>query len=779
MKKLILLIILSALITTLNAQNHTISGYITDAQTGEKLIGATVFLPDTKQGVVTNNYGFYSFTTKRNKFKLTYSFVGYNQQQFNILLTNDTVINILLKPNIELNEVMVIENRLESELRNPQMSMMELPMKELKQLPVLFGETDVMRTIQLLPGVHTGGEGTSGLFVRGGSADQNLILLDGIKIYNVYHLFGFFSVFNTDAIKNIKLYKGAFPAEYGGRISSILDIRMKDGNTKKLKGNFSLGLIASSFMLEGPIKNEKTSFIISARRTYIDILARPFIKDIADGAVAGYYFYDLTGKINHKFSDKSRLYLSTYMGKDAFTSKFEDVANNPNRTNNSVLSWANYTAALRWNYIFGNKLFSNTTVTYTNYKYVTGQDNSENNIITNEFTNYSYLYNSGIEDVSSKIDFDYMPSPNYTIKFGSEYIYHTFKPGVSVEKGNSSQQDILPIDTVYGNNNIYTDEFAAYIENTFKIGKLLSANIGIRYSGFNVNNKYYQDFEPRASLRVLLSSKLSLKASFSVMNQYVHLLTNTSSSMPTDLWLPVTEKVKPISSTQYALGAVYNFNKQMNINVEAYYKTMDNLIEYAEGASFYTGFTNWQDMIEQGKGRSYGIELLIKKQFGKTTGWLAYTLSKTERQFENINFGEPFPYKYDRRHDFSIAITHKLKENIDISASWVYGTGNAYTMPHSQISTINFISYNMGGYISTLYNFESRNSYRMPANHRLDVGISFKKQKKRGLRTWSLGIYNVYNRKNAFYLEYSSEYQHMVGVSIFPILPYFRYKFDF
>jgi outer membrane cobalamin receptor len=780
MKKLIIPIILSILTTILNAQSFTVSGYITDAETGEKLIGANVYNPQNYKGTVTNNYGFYSFTTQKQKLKLTCSFVGYKSQSIDITLPVDTFVNIKLSPSIELNEVVVIENKMEYELQNSQMSVMELPMKELKQLPVLFGETDVLRTLQLLPGVHTGGEGTSGLFVRGGSADQNLILLDGIRIYNAYHLFGFFSVFNTDAIKNIKLYKGAFPAEYGGRTSSILDIRMKEGNTKKLKGSFSLGLIASSFMLEGPIKNENTSFIISARRTYIDILARPFIKSIADGAVVGYYFYDLTGKINHKFSDKSRLYLSTYMGKDAFTSKYEDVTSNPNEKSKSLLSWANYTAALRWNYIFGNKLFSNTTVTYTNYKYVTGQEDSENNIINNYFTNYSYLYNSGIEYLSSKIDFDYLPSPNYTIKFGGEYIYHTFKPGVSVEKGNSSQQNILPIDTVYGNNNIYTNEFAAYIENYFKIGKLLSANIGIRYSGFNVNNKYYQALEPRASLRVLLSSKLSIKASYSVMTQYLHLLTNTSSSMPTDLWLPVTDIVKPINSSQYAIGSVYNLNKKINISLEAYYKTMDNLIEYAEGASFYTGFTNWEDMIETGKGWSYGIELFVKKQFGKTTGWLSYTLSKTERQFENINFGEPFPYKYDRRHDFTIAVTHKLKENIDISATWVYGTGNAYTMMHSHISSVNFYSYNMGNVSrATLLNFEERNSYRMPANHRLDVGISFKKEKKRGLRTWSLGIYNVYNRKNAFYLEYDSNNQQMVGVSIFPILPYFRYKFEF
>ncbi|MCF6240712.1 MAG: TonB-dependent receptor [Bacteroidales bacterium] len=786
MKKTLFFFILGCYSLTLSAQNFTISGYISDTASGEKLIGANVYSKESMKGVVTNNYGFYSFTVNKSTINLSYSFVGYKTQKKILNLTKDTLINISLSSNNELNEVIVMENKLESELKSPQMSVMELPLKELKTLPVLFGETDVLRTLQLMPGVHTGGEGTSGLYVRGGGPDQNLILLDGIQIYNVYHLFGFFSVFNTDAIKNIKLIKGGFPAEYGGRLSSILDIRMKEGNTKKLKGSISLGLIAASFMLEGPIKNENTSFIISARRTYIDILSRPFIKNIADDAVVGYYFYDLTGKINHKFSDKSRLYLSTYIGKDSYTNKCDEeqisASSKISIHSENFLGWANYTAAMRWNYIFGSKLFSNTSITYSNYKYQTGMDNNKTETIGDSIyeNNYSYLYNSGIEDISGKIDFEYIPSPNYTLKFGAKYINHTFRPGVSVEKNMSNQVDIPPLDTVYGNNNIYANELAAYIGNTINIGKYISANMGLRISDFYVNGKWYYAFEPRVSIRVLVGSKLSLKASYSVMNQYIHLLTNTSSNMPTDLWLPVTDKVKPQNSVQYAIGSVYNINKQMSVSIETYYKTMDNLIEYAEGSSFYTGFTNWEDMIETGKGWSYGAELFVKKQFGKTTGWLGYTWSKTERQFENINFGEPFPYKYDRRNDLNIAVTHKLKDNIDISATWVYGTGNAFTMPHSQINSTNFYSYRLG-YVpsSPLFNFENRNSYRMPSNHRLDFGVNFYKQKKRGKRIWSMGIYNVYNRKNAFYLEYDSFNQQMVAVSIFPILPYVNYKFEF
>ena len=781
MKKTISLVILLCCALNLQAQ-HTISGYISDAATGEKLIGATVYCQESGQGSASNNYGFYSLTVKESSITLSYSFVGYKTQKKSIQLNKDTIINVALSSNNELDEVLVMESKIETELKSPQMSVMELPMKELKTLPVLFGETDVLRTLQLMPGVHTGGEGTSGLYVRGGGPDQNLILLDGIKIYNVYHLFGFFSVFNTDAIKNIKLIKGGFPAEYGGRLSSILDIRMKEGNTQKLKGNFSLGLIAASFMLEGPVKNENTSFIVSARRTYIDILSRPFIKGFADDAVVGYYFYDLTGKINHKFSEKSRLYLSTYMGKDDYHNKYDEEGSDFSEKQTNTLNWANYTAALRWNYIFGNKLFSNTTLTYSNYKYETGMEYaSEETTGDSTLTDsYSYLYNSGIEDLSGKIDFEYLPVPNYTLKFGAEYINHTFRPGVSVEKANSNRPENQNLDTTYGNKNIYANEYAAYVENTLNIGKSISANIGLRYSAFTVRGSYYQAYEPRASIRALIGSKLSVKASYSVMNQYIHLLTNTSSSMPTDLWLPVTDKVKPQNSVQYALGTVYKINKKMNVSVEAYYKTMDNLIEYAEGSSFYTGFTDWEDMIETGKGWSYGVELFLQKRFGKTTGWLGYTWSKTERQFENLNFGEPFPYKYDRRHDFSIAIAHKLKENIDISATWVYGTGNAFTLAHSRIETINYYEYNLRDFWSSeLQIFEERNSYRMPANHRLDIGISFSKQKKRGTRMWSLGVYNVYNRKNAFYLEYDSVNQQMIAVSIFPILPYVSYKFEF
>ena len=786
MKKILFTIVLIVIYTNTFSQQHTISGYVEDANTGEKLINANVFSSQIYKGTVTNNYGFYSLTLQSKKVRLNFSYIGYQTISKEISLTKDTIINILLEQNTELEEVLVVENRSERMLKSSQMSLVEMPIQTVKQLPSFMGETDVLKTLQLMPGVNSGSEGSSGLYVRGGGSDQNLILLDGVPVYNAYHLFGFFSVFNGDAINNIKLFKGGFPAEYGGRTSSILDIRMKEGNNKKIKGEGSIGLIASKFSIEGPIKKDKTSFIVSGRRTYVDVLARPFIEKYADGAVVGYYFYDLNAKINHKFSDKSRLFLSTYVGDDTYYSKLNEDGYDGNLNHyitksKDRLGWGNFTSSLRWNYVLNNKLFSNTTVTYSNFNFYTEQEHyQETNKTVDEIKDYTSKYSSGIKDLAGKIDFNYIPNPNHYIKFGINHIYHTFKPGVSVSKFNSTQ-DAIKLDSTYGNSNIYSNELAAYIEDNIKIGQLFKMNIGLRYSGFYVNRKYYSAFEPRASMSFLISEKLSIKASYSQMNQYIHLLTNTTIGLPTDLWLPVTEKIKPQKSIQYAIGSVYNFNKKIDISVEAYYKTMSNLIEYKEGASFYSGFTDWQEKVETGKGTAYGFELLLQKNIGKTTGWIGYTLSWSERKFENLNFGKTFPYRYDRRHDIGIAIVHKFNKKIDAGINWVYGTGNAITLAHSQFedafSALNEF-FNMG-VTNDLLNFETRNSYRMPAYHRLDIGVNLHKQKKYGMRTWSFGLYNAYCRLNAFYLQYDNVNEQMVKFSMFPTIPYVRYSFKF
>jgi len=665
--------------------------------------------------------------------------------------------------------------------------MIEMPIAQVKALPVFMGEADVLKTLQLMPGVQSGSEGSSGLYVRGGGPDQNLILLDGVPVYNATHLFGFFSVFNADAISNVKLIKGGFPARYGGRLSSVIDIRMKEGNMKEFHGEGSIGNISSKFTFEGPIIKDKTSFVVSARRTYIDVLAAPIIKaannSFGDGSNlrAGYYFYDANAKINHKFSDKDRVFVSFYGGRDKAyiedsRTSIRDDTTNVDKSNFTLL-WGNVTSSVRWNHMFTNKLFANVTAVYSDYLFDTGQL-FESNRDGELDTKYSYNYSSGIENYGGKIDFDYRPAPKHSIKFGGNYLYHTFKPGVTTYK---ITEDNTAIDQNFGNQNIYADEFYGYVEDAWSISGILKVNLGLHYSGFAVKDRFYDSFQPRASMRLLLNDKMSVKAAYSEMSQYIHLLTNSTIGLPTDLWLPSTDSILPESSKQVALGFAYNIDDNWDMSVEGFYKTMDNLIEYKEGASFFQLSQDWESKIELGSGYSYGAELLLRKNFGKLTGWVGYTISWAWRDFDNINFGEPFPYKYDRRHDISIVAMYKLNENIDFGATWVYGTGNAVTLGVGRYSSGLGESWDGTFYPSPdIEYYNGRNSYRMPAYHRLDVSANFHKEKKWGERTWSVGLYNAYSRQNPFYLYFTTETPRLLKqMSLFPIIPSVRYAFKF
>jgi len=778
------------------SQKHTISGYVENVESGEKLAGAVVYVSDTPNlGTTTNTYGYFSLTIPDMKAKIIASYIGYASQVLDIDLNKDISINFALSPENEIEEVEIIATKTEAE--KTEMGKIDVSIKTIQKIPALLGEVDVLKAIQLLPGIQSGTEGTSGFYVRGGGPDQNLILLDGVPVYNASHLFGFFSVFNADAISNVSITKGGFPARYGGRLSSVLDIRMKEGNMKKFRGSATTGLISSKIMFEGPIIKDKTSFIISARRTYIDILSWPIQKmaikiankdnpDNNFSTKSGYYFWDINAKINHKFSDKDRIFLSVYTGKDKAYSYNTDKWQEFNDKFNSDLHWGNITSSFRWNHIIGKKLFSNATLTYSKYKF--GIDLLERSEDTkkNTFEEFSFAYNSGIEDWAAKIDFDYSPIPNHNIKFGTNYTYHTFSPGVQAIK---MAIDTVKVEEIYGNSNIYAHEYYAYVEDEMKVFKNFKTNIGFHYSGFYVSDTLYQSYQPRVSLRYLITPKWSVKAAYTEMAQYLHLLTNTSIGMPTDLWLPVTNNIKPQISTQYAFGSAYSY-KGFDFSIEAYYKTMANMIEYKEGASFIDGIDEegttsraWENKIEtDGKGTSYGIEFLVKKNIGKTTGWIGYTWSKTDRQFSNVSFGEPFPYTYDRRHDIGIVVTHKFNDKIDIGATWVYGTGNAIALSLEryrglETSTI-FYEYNE----NTVNHIEKRNNFRMPAYHRLDFGINFRKQKKYGQRTWSVGAYNVYNRKNHFYLRFGRDEngdRTLYQYSLFPIIPSISYKYDF
>ncbi|HPD66331.1 MAG TPA: TonB-dependent receptor [Bacteroidia bacterium] len=788
-KEFIFILLLSTLLCQpLLSQKYTISGYITDNESGEKLIGANIFEKYKLQGTTSNAYGFYSLTLPADTYTLVFSYLGYSTELRSITLKSNLTLNIGMKPGIELSEVEIVGEQTDRIEESSQMSIVKIPVAQIKSIPAMFGEVDVLKALQLLPGIQSGMEGSSGLYVRGGGPDQNLILLDGTPVYNASHLFGFFSVFNADAIKNVELIKGGFPARYGGRLSSVIDISMKEGDQRKYHVQGSLGLIASKITVEGPIVKDRTSFIISARRTYLDIIAQPIIRLATSGdqrITAGYYFYDFNAKINHRLTDKDHLYLSVYQGDDKFylNSKprsylFDGVLYTEQFKAN--LGWGNITTALRWNHQFNHKLFSNTTLTYSRYQFKVGNEEQYFSQVGSKVEEESYIirYFSGINDIAGKIDFDYLPSPNHYIKFGISHIYHSFHPGVSAFKINIT--NVVNIDSTIGAKNVYAHESAIYIEDDVKLTANLKANLGLHYSAFYVNNKLYHRPQPRLSVRYLFADNWSFKASYVHMQQYIHLLTNTTIGLPTDLWVPATGKILPQNSQQFAAGVASTLREKYSFSVEGYYKTMNNLIEYRDGATWLNTSADWQDKVEMGKGWSYGMEVFAEKKSGKTTGWIGYTLSWTMRQFDNINFGEPYPYKYDRRHDISVVVAHKFNKQFDIGVTWVYGTGNALTLP--VMRAMAQTDYYYPGYYSEIEYFEKKNDFRMAAYHRLDFSANWNFHVGSADATLNLSVYNCYSRRNPFFYYFGYDnYGHRVlyRVSLFPVIPALSINFKF
>jgi hypothetical protein len=787
-------------VTAQTSAKHTISGYISDAETGERLIGATVMDRKSGQGTISNTFGFYSLTLPADSVLLFSSYIGYQAQGQWVNLRENQTIHIKLQASAVLKEVEIVGDKYERIEERAQMSRIDVPITQIKNVPALLGETDVLKVLQLLPGVSGGGEGQSGLYVRGGGPDQNLILLDGVPVYNASHLFGFFSVFNADAIKDVTLTKGGFPARYGGRLSSVIEINMKEGNDQEFHGEGSIGIVASKLTLEGPIKKGKSSFIVSGRRTYIDLLARPLIKagfrsDGSEG-VTGYYFYDLNAKVNHRFSDKDRLYLSFYTGKDKFyldlTEKDDYGSNGRYEFNlNTGLGWGNLTTAARWNHLINPKLFLNTTLTYSRYNFNTSTGAEEIDVDINgtvESSLYKLAYLSGIDDVALKFDFDYAPNPAHLIKFGANAILHNFDPGQFDTRIKEVDQD-TDIRSKYGQPRVKAGEYALYVEDDWKVNEKLRLNYGLHLSGFSTEGgAFYPSAQPRINARYLLSRGWALKGAFSTMRQYIHLLTNESIGLPTDLWLPTTKRVKPQDAWQAALGGAKTFGKDYEFSVEAYYKEMKNVIAFREGSSLFQ-FTDWQSRVTQGDGTAYGAEFFLQKKSGRFSGWIGYTLSWAWRQFDDLNRGKRYFYKYDRRHDFEIVGTYKFNKRVKLSATWVYSTGNATTLGDSKYQEAGSNSN-----INNLYFYETthigeRNNFRLPAYNRLDIGVDFTKKKRRHERTWSFGAYNAYNRQNPFFLFLSTEGEFVNGqyetsaklkqASLFPVIPYFNYSFKF
>lgn len=786
----VLLILSFNFLPQLNAQ-YRISGYIKDAQSGESLIGANIWQPALKKGASANTYGFYSLSLPYDTATIQVSYVGYEPQNIFISIQKDTTINFSLSLSDEMSEVVVKGSRPTLELTK--MSAMKIQAAQIKSIPALLGEVDVMKAIQLMPGVQGGTEGSSGIYVRGGGSDQNLILLDGVPVYNASHLFGFFSVFNADAINTVDVIKGGFPARYGGRLSSVIDISMKEGNMQNWLAEGGIGLISSRLSVEGPIKKGKGSIIISARRTYIDILARPLIKASSDGDTdLGYYFYDLNAKANYILSDKDRIYISAYRGLDKFYARddYEDSYDGytSGYEDEYGIKWGNITTAARWNHLFSNKLFLNTTATYSRYNFKLFEDSKSfsTDINTGEVTNDSYYaaYNSGIQDYGLRFDFDYYLNNQHAVKFGVNYIYHIFQPEAFNIDGDFEEEFDLP-----NSPSIFGNEYAIYVEDEFEPFKKLKVNAGVHASAFYVDEKWYPSVQPRVSSRYLINDKLSVKASYAEMAQFLHLLTNSGIGLPTDLWVPVTENIKPQISQQTAIGISSLLGKgKYEASIEAYYKDMKNLIEYKEGSNFLEVSDSWENKVTAGDGWSYGSEFLFRKNEGILTGWVGYTLSWNYRQFDELNFGKTYPYKYDRRHDISIVANYKVSEKFEIGGTWVYGTGNAITIPIARFPVLETNNYdNQNGepdyYYGSeeeVYQYSERNAYRMPAYHRMDIGLTWHKKKKWGEASWNVSIYNLYNRQNPFFIDTQRDENGDLGfyqVSLFQLIPSVSYSF--
>ncbi len=727
----------------------TISGYIEDASSGERLIGANIYSPKTYKGTTSNSYGFFSIPVSMASNQLACSYVGYRTINLPVNLSSDTILNLALKPSLELAEVTVFDSKNEIADKKSPIGMVKIPLKKVKQLPVIYGETDVLKTAQLLPGISVGSEGNSGLHVRGGSPDQNLILLDGIPVYNPNHLYGFYSVFNTDAIKDMKVIKGGFPARYGGRLSSVVDLRMKEGNTKKMSGGISLGLISSKFHLEGPINKDKTSFFVSARRTYIDFFTNELIKDVSDFDQSNYSFHDVNAKINHKFSDKHRLYLSYYTGRDNGDSenRIEENEANLKTEEKSELSWGNSIYGLRWNWLMNPNLFLNATVSYSSYDYLSNEVFKNQYKTDANWTNkeYSTKLESGINIFSAGLDFNWNPWQKHQIRFGGKYLYHEFNTGMESKKFISAENENEEVDE---NEMVYADEINLFVEDNYQISNKISANIGLHYSLFVPGSKSYSSLEPRLSVKYDINDKVQLNASAAIMQQYSQLLTSSKINLSSDIWVPATENIKPANSQQASLGAYYSINNSWAFSVEGYYKQMSDLLEYAEGSSYFEG-NSWQERVEQGDGKSYGLEFLLQRNKGKLTGWIAYTLAESTRKFDNINNRQEFPYKYDKRHDLNIVLDYKFTKHWSVNAIWTYKTGNAETLGVLKYSTIRMaINGNRSAYNDIV--IQKRNNFRMPAYHRLDVSLNWKKQIGKYEHMLSVGLYNVYKQENTY-----------------------------
>ncbi|MGQ1786039.1 MULTISPECIES: TonB-dependent receptor [unclassified Saccharicrinis] len=776
-------------------EKFVISGFVKNIKNGEILIGSSIYDAVLWEGTTSNNFGFYSLTLPKGDVILNCSFVGYHSVQHSFALDKDTTINFDLLYNTQIKEVPIVGFISKEGINTTRTGTINVPVEQIQKFPSFLGEVDVIKTLQLLPGINSGSEGVSGLFVRGGGVDQNLYLLDDVPVYNISHLFGFFSVFNADALNNISVTKGGFPARYGGRLSSVIDIRMKDGNNEKIGGTVSLGMMSSKLALDGPLYKDKTTFSFSIRRSYFDVFALPL--QAQQNTRTAFYFYDANGKITHKLSEKSKLYISYYGGRDRFFSKYNfNEVRDPNQpadedqtlniNDQGYSGWGNAVGSLRLNKIHNEKLFSNISLSFSNYSYFVGYE--EHSITPGIWNYFEQRYHSGILDVMLKANFDYFMNPRHHVRFGASYTNHTFNPGADVLRRTQNTTTVL--DSTIGGDKVYGQEMFLYVEDDFAISQSLKVNLGVHTSIYNTEDKTYHSVQPRVSARLLLHPKFAIKAAFSKMTQYMHLLGSSSVSLPTDLWIPVTSNIAPQHANQLALGFKWQWRQGFHLTVEGYSKDYKNLLISVYNRSVINDNPDALDDLTYGSGYSEGIELLVHKKTGDLTGWIGYSLSKSRQRYSLINNGKDFPSANDRGNSVGLFSNYKFNNKVDLALTWSFGTGNAVTLPSQKFYTPVLPTQGTQSESNTSYSeyIGNINNYRMPKFHRLDVGVNFKKKNKLGQRTWSFGLYNAYGQQNAFSIYFSTDIdentgevtRHLKQLSIFPVpLPYIRYTLKF
>jgi len=789
--------------STAFAQNYAVSGEVRDNATGESIIGATVVIKNKNSGAVTNSFGFYSITLPAGNYEMELRCVGYQTLLAPLKLQGNVHKDFELYPVSFTGGPVIIEGTRKDNVGSTDMGKIEIGIDQIKKIPVIFGEVDILKTITLLPGVQSSGEGNAGFYVRGGGVDQNLILLDNSTVYNASHLFGFFSVFNADAVKNIEITKGGGPASYGGRLSSVLDINLKEGNSKSYHGAGGIGTIASRFTVEGPIKKDTSSFILSGRRTYIDVLAKPFMKPGGSFNGSGYFFYDLNAKFNYRLSNRDQLFASMYTGKDVFS------FNSANAGFSTRIPWGNTTGTVRWAHQSGSKLFMNAILTYTdyNFKFEGKQDQ------------FTFGLSSGIRDYGAKVQWSYFPNPTHRMKWGMDYTYHKFTPNNTYASSGDVNFDL-------GEQvKLYSHEAAAYIQDDFDLNEKWRINAGVRVPYFmhvgpftrytyppsnssvggstapittvyDKNEKVadYFGFEPRFNARYAINKASSFKMAMSRNLQFITLTSLSPSSLPTDVWLPSTDRLKPQLASQVSVGYFRNFfDDRWESSVELYYKDMRNQSDYKEGSTpDQTVGDNIDNLLVFGRGYSYGAEFFIKKRMGDFSGWVGYTWAKTMRVFEEVNNGKAYPTRWDRRHDLNVVLMYTLSPRVDLGFVFVYATGNAITLPVSR--------YFFEGNLVQVYG--DRNSFRMAPYHRADFSLNVKgkltrsrfdaelnqlvEEPRRFKSSWNFSVYNLYNRMNPYFIYFATNDTNNGGfqitakqVSLFPILPSVTWNFEF